>query len=118
MVTETSNPGAAGLFARNWWVFLLRGLLALFLGITLFRQPVLALGVLVLGFAVYVPMDLPLRVPNCFARINPARTRSDPDRSCLARLASQQADDDDPERTGAIINPRFRQIAPPNTVAK
>src|SRR6516225_4672248 len=53
MVTETSNPGAAGLFARNWWVFLLRGLLALFLGITLFRQPVLALGVLVLGFAIY-----------------------------------------------------------------
>ena len=53
MVTETSNPGAAGLFARNWWVFLLRGLLALFLGITLFRQPGLALGVLVLGFAIY-----------------------------------------------------------------
>jgi uncharacterized membrane protein HdeD (DUF308 family) len=51
MVTEMSNP--AGLFARNWWVFLLRGLLALFLGIALFRQPGLALGVLVLGFAIY-----------------------------------------------------------------
>lgn len=51
MVTETSNP--AGLFARNWWVFLLRGLLALFLGIALFRQPGLALGVLVFGFAIY-----------------------------------------------------------------
>lgn len=51
MVTEMSNP--AGLFARNWWVFLLRGLLALFLGIALFRQPGLALGVLVFGFAIY-----------------------------------------------------------------
>lgn len=51
MVTETSNP--AGLFARNWWVFLLRGLLALLLGIALFRQPGLALGVLVFGFAIY-----------------------------------------------------------------
>jgi hypothetical protein len=29
MPTETSYPGAAGLFARNWWVFLIRGLLAL-----------------------------------------------------------------------------------------
>lgn len=51
MVTEMSNP--AGLFTRNWWVFLLRGLLALFLGIALFRQPGLALGVLVFGFAIY-----------------------------------------------------------------
>lgn len=51
MVTEMSNP--AGLFARNWWVFLLRGLLALLLGIALFRQPGLALGVLVFGFAIY-----------------------------------------------------------------
>jgi uncharacterized membrane protein HdeD (DUF308 family) len=57
MVTETSNPGGAGLFATNWWVFLLRGLLALFLGITVFRQPGLALGVLVLGFAIYATFE-------------------------------------------------------------
>src|SRR5215472_13968700 len=53
MATETSNLRAAGPFARNWWVFLLRGLLALFLGITVIRQPGLALNVLVLGFAIY-----------------------------------------------------------------
>ena len=52
MSTETSYP-VAGLFARNWGVFLLRGLLALFLGIMAFRRPVWTLGVLVLGFAVY-----------------------------------------------------------------
>jgi uncharacterized membrane protein HdeD (DUF308 family) len=53
MGTDTSTTGAAGSFGRNWWVFLLRGFLALFLGIMVFRQPVLALGVLVLGFAAY-----------------------------------------------------------------
>ena len=53
MVRETSIPVGAGLFARNWWVFLLRGLLALFLGITVLRRPVVAVGILVLGFAVY-----------------------------------------------------------------
>jgi uncharacterized membrane protein HdeD (DUF308 family) len=57
MATETSDPGGSGLFARNWWVFLLRGLLALLLGITVFRQPGLALGVLVLGFAIYATFE-------------------------------------------------------------
>jgi len=52
MSIETSYLGA-GLFARNWWVFLLRGILAIFLGIMVFRQPVLTLGVLLVGFAVY-----------------------------------------------------------------
>jgi uncharacterized membrane protein HdeD (DUF308 family) len=51
--TETSYPVGIGLFARHWWVFLLRGLLALVLGIMAFRSPVWTLGVLVLGFAVY-----------------------------------------------------------------
>src|SRR5215831_14830742 len=51
MVTEGSNPGVAGLFARSWWVFLLRGLVALFLGITVLRQPGLALRLLLFGFA-------------------------------------------------------------------
>ena len=53
MSIETSYPGATGLFARSWGVFLLRGLLALFLGIMVFRSPSLTLGVLLLGFAVY-----------------------------------------------------------------
>ena len=53
MVTKRSNHGGAGLFARSWWVFLLRGLLALFLGIKVLRQPFLPLGLLVLGFAIY-----------------------------------------------------------------
>src|SRR5215467_6958310 len=53
MVTATSNTSATALFARNWWVFLLRGLLALFLGFTVIREPGLALRVLVLGFAIY-----------------------------------------------------------------
>jgi uncharacterized membrane protein HdeD (DUF308 family) len=53
MDIETPYSGAAGLFARSWWVFLLRGLLALFLGFMVFRRPTLTLGVLLLGFAVY-----------------------------------------------------------------
>jgi uncharacterized membrane protein HdeD (DUF308 family) len=50
---ETSYPVGVELFARHWWVFLLRGLLALVLGIMAFRRPVWTLGVLVLGFAIY-----------------------------------------------------------------
>jgi uncharacterized membrane protein HdeD (DUF308 family) len=52
---ETSY--AAALFAKNWWVFLLRGLLALFLGFMAFRRPVWTLGVLVLGFVVYATFE-------------------------------------------------------------
>lgn len=51
--TETTYPVGTGLFARHWWVFLLRGLLALYLGIMAFRRPVWTLGVLVLSFAIY-----------------------------------------------------------------
>jgi uncharacterized membrane protein HdeD (DUF308 family) len=51
--TETSYAVGTGLFTRHWWVFLLRGLLALVLGIMAFRRPVWTLGVLVLSFAVY-----------------------------------------------------------------
>ena len=55
--TETSAYYAGALFAKNWWVFLLRGLLALFLGFMAFRRPVWTLGVLVLGFAVYATFE-------------------------------------------------------------
>jgi uncharacterized membrane protein HdeD (DUF308 family) len=51
--TETSYRVGIGMFARHWWVFLLRGLLALYLGIMAFHRPVWTLGVLVLSFAVY-----------------------------------------------------------------
>jgi uncharacterized membrane protein HdeD (DUF308 family) len=54
---ELSYSVAAGLFAKNWWVFLLRGLLAIFLGIMAFRRPVWTLGFLVLGFAVYATFE-------------------------------------------------------------
>ena len=50
---ESSYPVAAGLFAKNWWVFLLRGLLALFFGIMAFHRPVWTLRVIVLSFAIY-----------------------------------------------------------------
>lgn len=53
MATETSIPVAAGLFTRNWWVFLFRGVLALFLGLAMLRRPELTLRVLMLGFVVY-----------------------------------------------------------------
>jgi len=54
---STKTSYAAALFAKNWWVFLLRGLLALFLGFMAFRRPVWTLGVLVLGFVVYATFE-------------------------------------------------------------
>jgi uncharacterized membrane protein HdeD (DUF308 family) len=49
----TSSPGAAGLFARSWWVLLMRGLLAIALGIVVFTRPVITLSAIVLGFSLY-----------------------------------------------------------------
>lgn len=57
MATDTSIPVATGLFARNWWIFLFRGLLALFLGLAMFRRPDLTLRILVLGFAGYAIVE-------------------------------------------------------------
>ena len=53
MSRETSDAVTTGLFARNWWVFVLRGLMAFVLGIMAFRRPIWTLGVLVVSFAVY-----------------------------------------------------------------
>jgi len=49
----TSSPGAAGLFARSWWILLLRGLLAIALGLMVFTRPAITLSAVVLGFSAY-----------------------------------------------------------------
>ena len=57
MSTETSYPGTAGLFVRNWWVLLLRGLLAIVLGILVFTRPAWTLAAVVLAFGVYAIVE-------------------------------------------------------------
>jgi uncharacterized membrane protein HdeD (DUF308 family) len=47
----------SGLFTRNWWVLLLRGILAILFGIIAFRAPVATLGALVLVFGIYALVD-------------------------------------------------------------
>ena len=49
----TGSPGVAGLFARSWWTLLLRGLLAIILGVLVFTRPFVTLSVVVLAFAFY-----------------------------------------------------------------
>jgi uncharacterized membrane protein HdeD (DUF308 family) len=55
--TLTASPGAAGLFARSWWVLFFRGLLALVLGLLVFTRPALTLSVVVLAFGVYALVE-------------------------------------------------------------
>jgi uncharacterized membrane protein HdeD (DUF308 family) len=47
----------AGLFARNWWVLLLRGIVAILFGILAFRRPLITLATLVILFGVYAMVD-------------------------------------------------------------
>jgi uncharacterized membrane protein HdeD (DUF308 family) len=54
---ETSYPGTAGFFRRNWWVPLLRGLLAIALGILAFTRPVWTLRAVMVAFAVYALVE-------------------------------------------------------------
>jgi len=49
----TSSPGAAGLFARSWWILLFRGFLAIALGLLVFTRPAITLAAIVLGFSAY-----------------------------------------------------------------
>ena len=56
MATDLPLP-VLGLFTRNWWVLLLRGIFAVIFGIIAFRAPVLTLGVLVLIFGIYALID-------------------------------------------------------------
>jgi uncharacterized membrane protein HdeD (DUF308 family) len=46
-----------GLFTRNWWVLLLRGLIAILFGILALHHPVLTLSALVLVFGIYALFD-------------------------------------------------------------
>jgi uncharacterized membrane protein HdeD (DUF308 family) len=55
--TLTASPGAAGLFARSWWVLFFRGLLALVLGLLVFTRPALTLSVVVLAFGAYALVE-------------------------------------------------------------
>jgi uncharacterized membrane protein HdeD (DUF308 family) len=45
------------MFVRTWWVLLLRGLLAIALGILVLTRPALTLAAVMLGFAVYAIVE-------------------------------------------------------------
>jgi uncharacterized membrane protein HdeD (DUF308 family) len=49
----TASPSAAGIFGRSWWTLLLRGLLAMVLGVLIFTRPFITLKAVVLAFAFY-----------------------------------------------------------------
>jgi uncharacterized membrane protein HdeD (DUF308 family) len=55
--TETASPGTARFFGRNWFVLLLRGILAIVLGILVFTRPVWSLGAIMLAFAFYAVIE-------------------------------------------------------------
>jgi uncharacterized membrane protein HdeD (DUF308 family) len=55
--TETASLGTARFFGRNWWVLLLRGLLAIVLGVLVFSRPVWSLGAVMLAFGVYALIE-------------------------------------------------------------
>ena len=57
MPTETLLPGLSGLFARNWWALLLRGVLAIVLGFLMLTRPGMTLATLMLVFGVYAICD-------------------------------------------------------------
>lgn len=57
MPRETLVPGLTGLFARNWWALLLRGVLAIILGFLMLTRPGMTLGMLMLVFGVYAIVD-------------------------------------------------------------
>ena len=55
--TETSSLGTAGFFRRNWWILLLRGLMAIALGILVFTRPFWTLAAVMLAFALYALVE-------------------------------------------------------------
>jgi uncharacterized membrane protein HdeD (DUF308 family) len=56
MTTDISLP-VLGLFTRNWWAVLLRGIFAVLFGILAFRAPVITLAALVALFGIYALVD-------------------------------------------------------------
>ena len=56
MATDLPLP-VLGLFTRNWWVLLLRGIFAVIFGIIAFQAPIVTLSVLVLIFGIYALID-------------------------------------------------------------
>jgi uncharacterized membrane protein HdeD (DUF308 family) len=56
MTTDISLP-VLGLFTRNWWAVLLRGIFAVLFGILAFRAPVMTLAALVMLFGIYALVD-------------------------------------------------------------
>ena len=57
MSTETASLGTARFFGQNWWVLLLRGLLAIVLGVLVFTRPVWSLQVVMLAFGLYALIE-------------------------------------------------------------
>jgi uncharacterized membrane protein HdeD (DUF308 family) len=56
-VATTSAVSTIGMFARNWWVTLLRGIIAILFGIFALNRPGITLAALVLLFGVYALVD-------------------------------------------------------------
>jgi uncharacterized membrane protein HdeD (DUF308 family) len=54
---ETSFLGTAGFFRKNWWVPLLRGLVAIALGILAFTRPAWSLAAVILAFGIYALVE-------------------------------------------------------------
>ncbi len=57
VVEEVVVEDVASTLARYWWVFLLRGLLAIAFGVIAFTYPGIALAVLVIFFGAYAFVD-------------------------------------------------------------
>ncbi len=56
MTTDLPLP-LLGLFTRNWWAMLVKGILAVLFSIVAFRSPAVTLALLVLAFGVYALLD-------------------------------------------------------------
>jgi uncharacterized membrane protein HdeD (DUF308 family) len=71
---ETASLGTARFFGRNWWVLLLRGLLAIVLGALVFTRPFWSLRAVMLAFGLYALIE---GASDLFAAILGRRHRDD-----------------------------------------
>ena len=74
MSIETASLGTARFFGRNWWVLLLRGLLAIVLGVLVFTRPFWSLRAVMLAFGLYALIE---GTSDLFAAILGRRHRDD-----------------------------------------